>query len=109
MLSQSGEDFSTLIIGQLGLNSMLRRGYKYGFCENCMFLKNNVSNRHDIVQYYIESVSLYMHIIPKLKEFSMNLRSKGHSFELPQYQYELFRKSFVPRSLFAYKIVNVIS
>ena len=43
-------------------------------------------------------------ILPKLKEYSMNLRSKGHSFELPQYQYDFFRESFVHRSLFAYVV-----
>jgi len=37
----------------------------------------------------------------------MNLRSKSHSLELPQYQYQLFRKSFVPRSILRTNIVNL--
>jgi len=43
-------------------------------------------------------------ILQKLKEYSMNLRSKCHSFELPHYQYGLFRKSFVPTFVWNYTI-----
>jgi hypothetical protein len=97
-----GGFLNTDVIGQL--NSMLRRGYKYGFCEKLHVFEEIMSQADRNLFRIMQCPSHCLNnILPKLKEYSMNLRSKGHSFELPQYQYELFRKSFVPRSLFAYK------
>jgi len=87
------------------LNSMLRKGYKYGICEKLHVFEEMMSET-DMNLFCITqnpSDCIYA-ILLKLKEYSTNLRSKGHYSELPQYQYELFRKSFIPRSLFAYKL-----
>jgi len=36
-------------------------------------------------------------------QLEMSLRPRGHSFNLPRYQYNLTRKSFVFRNLYLYK------
>jgi len=44
------------------------------------------------------------HLLEKDKSlFHMSLRPRGHSFDLPRYQYNLIRKSFIYRNLYSNK------
>ena len=75
------------VIGRL--NSMLRRGYKYGFCEKLHVFEEIMSQADRKLFSIMQNPSNCLYtILPKLKEYSINLRNKGHSFELPEYQYE---------------------
>jgi len=48
------------------------------------------------VQYSEHSSSL------DVMECSADLRRKRHQYKLPQYKYDIYRKSFIPRCLFRY-------
>jgi len=41
-------------------------------------------------------------ILPQEKEHVKGLRRKGHTFQLPQYTYDMYRKAFIPLCLFKY-------
>ena len=41
-------------------------------------------------------------ILPDVKECSADLRHRPHQYRLPQYKYDIDRKSFIPRCLFQY-------
>ena len=41
-------------------------------------------------------------ILPDVKECSADLRHRRHQYQLPQYKYDIYRKSFIPRCLFQY-------
>jgi len=46
----------------------------------------------------------YLHpLSPPVTNYSLKHRPKGHPFELPRYSYDLNRKSFVLRCLYAFK------
>ena len=50
------------------------------------------------------TIILVFHLLEKDKSlFHMSLRPRGHSFDLPRYQYNLTRKSFIYRNLYSNK------
>ena len=87
------------------------RGMRYSSIHSCLlyFLKGS-----DIMEWITEVAdcrffTAIQHpehcincILHDVKECSADLRHKRHQYKLPQYKYDIYKKSFIPRCLFQY-------
>jgi Reverse transcriptase (RNA-dependent DNA polymerase) len=86
-------------VGQI--NSFLRRTFRYGYCIKQLEFKNilNTTDRKFFLKIQNNTHCVH-HILPALRTQSLNLRTKGHPFQLPNSHSNLHRKSFIMRCIF---------
>jgi hypothetical protein len=83
------------------LNKILLNSKKYGFCKNVSSF-GSLLERADFVLFrkaQNPTHCLY-HLLPAIRSSAANLRNRGHPLMLPTCRYELFKHSFITRSLF---------
>ena len=85
------------------LNAMLRRAYRYGHCHKPVTVEEIMEAADRKLFAAIQHAAHCIHsVLPHQYEYVKGLRCKGHTFQLPQYMYDMYRKSFIPRCLFKY-------
>ena len=85
------------------VNSFLKRAFKYGFCSR-LYIIEVIADDADIDLFckMTKSPSLCSFSVPAVKSDAHNLRPKGHTYELPRCDTEMYKNSFVPRCLYQY-------
>jgi len=86
------------------LNAMLRRAYRYGHCHKPVTVEEIMEAADGKLFAAIQHPAHCIHfILPQEKEEHVKgLRRKGHTFQLPHYTYDMYRKSLIPRCLLKY-------
>jgi len=84
------------------LNKVLRKAKRYGYTDSVLtFSKLLEQSDEQLFSRVACSNHCSFHLLEKDKSlFHMSPRPRGHSFDLPRYQYNLTRKSFIYRNLF---------
>ena len=87
------------------LNKVLRKAKRYGYTDSVLtFSKLLEQSDEQLFSRVVCSNHCLFHLLEKDKSlFHMSLRPRGHSFDLPRYRYNLTRKSFIYRNLYANK------
>jgi hypothetical protein len=97
-----GSYLSAALIGRI--DAFLKRSFKYGLTTTilnvCELMDSASRVLFDKMQ---KSGHCLYDILPKRDVININLRPRGHTFQLPHCSYDLFKKSFLNRCLFAYK------
>lgn len=86
------------------IDAFLRRSYKYGVASTILTVGELMdSAAHSLFVQMQKPGHCLNSILPVLHDFNVDLRPRGHSFQLPVCVYNLFKKSFLNRCLFKYK------
>jgi len=87
------------------LNKVLRKAKRYGYTVSVLtFSKLLEQSDEQLFSRVVCSNRCLFHLLKKDKSlFHMSLWPRGHSFDLPRYQYNLTRKSFIYRNLYSNK------
>jgi len=93
---------SAALIGRI--DAFLKRSFKYGFSTTVFTVCELMdSASHVLFDKMQNSWHCLYDILPRRDAINISLRPRGHSFQLPNCVYDLFKKSFLNRCLFAYK------
>lgn len=82
------------------INSMLSRCFKYGYCKQVYKFEDLLHKADSKLFHSMQSTTHCIHALLPNQRPLATLRMQGHPYELPRYNYETFRKSFLPRCLF---------
>ena len=87
------------------LNKVLRKAKRYAYTDSVLTLSKLLKQSDE--QLFLRVVCsnhCLFHLLEKDESlFHMSLRPRGYSFDLPRYQYNLTRKSFIYRNLYSNK------
>ena len=83
------------------INAFLKRAFKYGFCNTVYTVGATAKEADKVLFQKVMSANHCIHfLLPSIKSSGYSLRAKGHPYQLPRYEYELHKKSFIPRCLY---------
>jgi len=86
------------------VNSFLKHAFKCGLCSK-LYTIEAIADDADM-ELFCKMANLLncVHsVLLPVKSCNHYLRHKGHMYELPRYDSEMHKKSFVPRCLFKYR------
>ncbi len=88
------------LIGRI--DAFFRRMFKYGFCK-CLITFRDLSGNYDstLFKVMLNSHSCIHQLLPSVKIEIMQLRPRGHKFNLPNCTSNLHKVSYVNRCLLA--------
>lgn len=90
-----------LAIDRDRINAMLKRSFKFGYSCKVLKVEDLLSSFDAKLFNKMQSKSHCLNfLLPKTKANNHKLRERGHSFTLPQISSEIYKKSFLIRSLF---------
>jgi len=87
------------------LDSLFRKAYRRGFCFQTFSIEELISAADKKLFRQITSNRHCLHsLLPRLRHTKAlnSLRSRGHNYQLPQIQSDLFKNTFLNRCLFSY-------
>lgn len=88
-------------IGQV--NAFLKRSFKYSFCDKLYRLADLADDADWVLFSRMQNKQHCLHtMLPPVKFSSIQLRAKGHPYELPRCSSELHKRTFLPRCLFKF-------
>ena len=84
------------------VDSFLKRAFKYGFCS-ILYTIEAIAEDADIDLFCkMKNTHHYAHsLLPPVKSCTHYLRPKGHKYELPRYDLELYKNHLCPVASFA--------
>jgi len=87
------------------VNKILRKAKRYGFTDSVLTFSELLEQSDEqLFSRVVCTNHCLFHLLEKDKsQLQMSLRPRGHSFNLPRYQYNLTRKSFVFRNVYLNK------
>ena len=84
------------------VNSFLKRAI-YGFCSRLYTIEVIADDADiDLFRKMTKAHHCAHSLLPPVKSCTHNLRPKGHTYELPRCDTEMYKNSFVPRCLYRY-------
>ena len=85
------------------INAFFRRAYTIGYCLEAYCIEDLLDAADNRLFKAMQSRDHCLHcIMPPAKPGSITLRPRGHGFELLRCNFEVFKKSFLPRCLFKF-------
>jgi len=85
------------------VNSFLKRVFKYDFCSRLYTIEVIAEDADiDLFRKMTKAYHCAHSLLPPVKSYTHNLRPKGHTYELPRCDTEMYKNSFVPRCLYWY-------
>jgi hypothetical protein len=83
------------------IDSLFRKGKTYGFTHT-LYDFRGLMLHHDENLYHrmICDNHCLNHLLPSSRHNTLNLRDRGHDFQLPRYHTGLYRNSYLPRILY---------
>ena len=86
------------------INSFFKRSHRYNLCsKNYNFIELLSSADKKLFNKIQNPDHCLYFCLPPLKDNNHGLRKKGHNFQLPNYELELTKRSFVTRCLYKFK------
>ena len=87
------------------INSVFRKAKKYGF-TNTHYDFRGLLLHHDENLYYSIGCDNHClhHLLPSARSDAIDLRERGHVFQLPKYRTDLYRCSYMPRIMYYFII-----
>jgi hypothetical protein len=89
---------------QIGrIDALFKRAKRYGFTRFYYDYRGIMEcSDFKIFQSICEEQHCLHYILPPTKDTDCRLRARGHNFVLPRCQFELYKKSFLPRCLYKF-------
>ena len=85
------------------VNSFLKRAFKYGFCSRLYTIEVIADDADiDLFRKMTRAHHCAHSLLRPVKSGAHNLRPKGHTYQLPRCDTEMYKNSFVPRCLYRY-------
>ena len=85
------------------VSSFLKRAFKYGFCSSPYTIDAAAEDVGiDLFCKMTRSNHCANSLLARVKSCTHYLRPKGHTYELPRCDSEMYKKSFVPCRIFRY-------
>jgi hypothetical protein len=85
------------------INALFKRARRYGFTEHTYDFRGIMESADEELFRRIQSKEHCLHnILPPIKHGYCELRNRGHNFVLPLCNYDMYKKSFIPRSLYKF-------
>jgi len=89
------------------IDSILRKPHKFGYTTEVLKVTDMLQNADKLFSLMFRSGHCLHTLLPDLKMIDIVLRSSGTSFNLPQCNYKLYKRSFVNRCVFAAIAIDV--
>jgi hypothetical protein len=85
------------------INALFKRARRYGFTEHTYDFNGIIESADEELFCGMQREEHCLHnILPPIRHGFCELRNRGHNFVLPLCKYDIYKKSFLPRSLYKF-------
>jgi hypothetical protein len=82
------------------IDAFLARAHRFGYTLTSTTISDMLHDSDNVLFQSVKNPNHCIHsLLPPVRDVSMDLRSK--CYELPMYHYQMFKRSFILRSIYA--------